>query len=308
MIKYFLSFLLCLSFIACLKKDNKKANAAAQATAALDSISSIYTVVGDSLVIPTFEIEVRPSDKAAQTLKSKKETVIISAYFAGFPKDKKDEDEIGQMAVLDSAIELSVDNRVARFENLKFPKRIYNALSDKDFHLLINVFSGRRSSDDNLLDAGIVDKKASEFKDKRFVIDYKLINESPTSTSNAAQVAKCYVLPTASLTDSETPSILITCDERGNITWGDKPIKDLDEFKKLMTAELKFWQKQGVKALPDLKTEGCLMGASGELRTLFDDIKGNLSKLSLKPDKAVKTLTKVTSKPKTTELNTNLGL
>jgi len=64
---------------------------------------------------------------------------------------------------------------IAKFENIRFPKPLYDSLSDKDIQLLINVFSGRHSSPDNLLDCGIIQEKMSKVKGKIFTIDCKLI-------------------------------------------------------------------------------------------------------------------------------------
>ncbi|MEK7256609.1 MAG: hypothetical protein AAB316_17775, partial [Bacteroidota bacterium] len=47
-----------------------------------------YEIVGDSLVIPAFEIEVFNSPKASGTLAKKKETIIVSALFNGQPSSK----------------------------------------------------------------------------------------------------------------------------------------------------------------------------------------------------------------------------
>jgi hypothetical protein len=207
-------------------------------------------------------------------LKSKKETVIVSASFSGIPNDKKMGDEMGQIPVLDTLIELVGDNRIARFDHLKFPKKVYNALSDKDYTLLINVYSGRKSSTDNLIEAGIVDKKASEFKDKRYVLNYKLIDEPASVAGSASDIVHCYLLPPVGPAPIKAIEILIDCDEHNNMKWGDKPIKDFSEFKKLMSTELNVFKKQGATVLPNLKVQGCMMGTSSELHTLFDEIKG----------------------------------
>lgn len=74
-------------------------------------------------------------------------------------------------------IELTGDNRIARFEGLKFSKAAYEKLADKDISMLINIYSGRKSSDNNLLDCGIMEDKASKFRNKRFTLGCKLIEE-----------------------------------------------------------------------------------------------------------------------------------
>jgi len=143
----------------------------------LGGASNLYKMEGDEFVIPTFEIEVSNSPKAGQTLADQKETIIVSAFFNGDPVNEKDLDDDGQMFITKKEIELTGDNRIAKFEGIKFSKAMYDKLADKDITLLINVYSGRKSSDDNLLDCGIVEAKASEFINKRFSLGCKLIEE-----------------------------------------------------------------------------------------------------------------------------------
>src|SRR6185437_9455340 len=131
---------------------------------------------GDSLIIPTFEIEVSLSPKAKAKLSKNKETIIVSASFSGVPKDTTSENfqNLGEIGIAGKDIEMRNDS-IAKFENIKFSKSLYDSLSDKDIQLLINVFSGRRSSPDNLLDCGIIQEKMSKVKGKIFTIDCKLI-------------------------------------------------------------------------------------------------------------------------------------
>jgi len=143
----------------------------------LGEASNLYKMEGDEFVIPTFEIEVSNSLKANETLSKQKETIIVSAFFYGDPTNEKDLDEVGQMPIINKEIELTGDNRIARFEGLKFSKATYEKLADKDIRVLINVYSGRKSSDNNLLDCGIMEDKASKFRNKRFTLGCKLIEE-----------------------------------------------------------------------------------------------------------------------------------
>lgn len=131
---------------------------------------------GDSLIIPTFEIEVSLSQKAKAKLSKNNETIIVSASFSGMPKDttSKDFQNSGEIGISGKDIEIRNDS-IAKFENIRFSKSLYDSLSDKDIQLLINVFSGRHSSPDNLLDCGIIQEKMSKVKGKIFTIDCKLI-------------------------------------------------------------------------------------------------------------------------------------
>jgi hypothetical protein len=66
---------------------------------------------------------------------------------------------------------------IAKFEKIKISKRAYQDLADKDFTVLINVASGRKSSGDNLLDCGIVQEPISKMVGKIHSLKGKLIRE-----------------------------------------------------------------------------------------------------------------------------------
>jgi len=109
-------------------------------------------IVGDSVEIPSFEIVLKLSEKAEEKLKADAETVIVAAYFSGtaiadVPEKYADLVDYG-FNFLTKEIELT-NERVARFEHIKFSKELYDLLEDKDISLLINVVSGRRSSENN---------------------------------------------------------------------------------------------------------------------------------------------------------------
>lgn len=133
---------------------------------------------GDSILIPDFEIEVSLSPKAEKKLKEDNETVMVSAMFSGVPKDTTSEEyQIwGSVNICEHRIELN-DKRIARFDKVRFHSSILNKLSDADIFLLINVFSGRRSSENNILDVEILEDKMSVVKGKKYILKGKLIGE-----------------------------------------------------------------------------------------------------------------------------------
>ncbi len=237
-------------------------------------IPEMYEVAGDSLVIPAFEIEVRTSKKAARTLQKNKETIIVAAMFYGFPASEKDADETGQMSILNKYIELTGDQRLARFEGLKFSKKQLAKLSDKDMRLLINVYSGRKSSEDNLLSCGLVDVLASQFGGKRYSILCNLIEESP-GANDGPTIA--YALPAAGDEASGPLPLSVECNERGEIFWLGYPVKDLDELKATLRPVLENLKKSVAKELPDIQTDGCLMGNSGAIRDMYEELKTELT-------------------------------
>jgi hypothetical protein len=142
------------------------------------SANNYFKFIGDSVVLPTFEIDLQLSPKAEQKLKSAKETVIVKAYFSGVPKDttSKAYKKWGEIGMLEPEIELS-DLRTAKFDGVKFSKKLYDSIANKNLRLLINIYSGRRSSKDNLLNCDILEDSLSNIKDKKFVLKGKLIGE-----------------------------------------------------------------------------------------------------------------------------------
>jgi hypothetical protein len=153
-------------------------------------ISDYLKIVSDSVEIPFFEIELKLSKKAEEKLKTDNETVIVSATFESnllndediilnnknIPQEYKERVEYGRLYLLSHRIELT-DERLVRFENIKFHKNLYDLLEDKDIMLLINVFSGRRSFENNILDCDILYDSMNKIKEKRFIIRGKLIGE-----------------------------------------------------------------------------------------------------------------------------------
>jgi len=238
-----------------------------------EELPDMYRRAAGQIVLPTFEIEVANSPKAGQTLTKQQESIIVSAFFSGAPLDEKDGDEIGEMLVAKQKIELTGAERIARFEGLKFPKRLYDKLADKDVRLLINVYSGRRSSQDNLLNCGILEAPASRIVNKRFVLGCSLIAEN---TQSAGDPIACYALPEAGAAPDQKPALLVSCTEQGEIEWAGKPVKDYTALKAALRPVLADLIKKGAKELPDIKTEGCLMGNSSEIRSMYEELKGEL--------------------------------
>lgn len=140
------------------------------------SVTDYFKVIGDSAEIPSFDITVELSDKAVQELSRKKESIIVTAYYSGTPKDTTKYMEDGGYAVATKSIEL-VDKKTATFRGIKISKEMYESLADKNIEGLINIYSGRRSSQLNLLDCEILQKPISELKDHQFTLKGKLIGE-----------------------------------------------------------------------------------------------------------------------------------
>jgi hypothetical protein len=140
------------------------------------NINFIY--VGDSVVIPTFEIEIQLDESAEKKIQSENESIIVQAYFSGIPKDTTIEEysEWDKLKIGSYRIEL-YDTRVALFENVKLPRKVLNELQDTNFEILINVFTGRKSSMYNLISCISLQEGIESLKGKRHIIKGKLIPE-----------------------------------------------------------------------------------------------------------------------------------
>jgi hypothetical protein len=134
--------------------------------------------IGDSLLLPTFEIQVTLSDSAQKKMTDDHESIIVKVYLSGQPKDSADVEltELGELFLGTPQIELNKPG-IARFDKINISKKAYESLVDKDFEILINIYSGRRSSENNILDAELLQGPVSDVTGKRHVLNAKLIRE-----------------------------------------------------------------------------------------------------------------------------------
>jgi phosphoenolpyruvate synthase/pyruvate phosphate dikinase len=135
----------------------------------------------DSLKVEAFEIELNLSEKAEKKLKDANETVIIQVEFVGYPEKKISEnkkyeiyDENGQLTLGSKKVELKTERNV-KFDNCKISKKLLELLKDKTYDVRITTFSGRKSSEDNLLDCDFLQDDIQNVKNKKLVINGKLI-------------------------------------------------------------------------------------------------------------------------------------
>jgi len=137
--------------------------------------------IKDSLKVPAFEIDLNLSEKAEEKLKNDNETVIIQVEFIGYPEkkileNKKYEiyDENGELTIGYKKVELKTERNV-KFDNCNVAKDLFELLKDKTYDVRITTISGRKSSEDNLLDCNFLQEDIQNVKGKKFVINGKLI-------------------------------------------------------------------------------------------------------------------------------------
>ena len=130
----------------------------------------------DSVEVPSFEIEVKLTKRAEKKLREDHETIIVQAYFLGIPTDttRREYQEEGTIPVGSPKVELTREG-VARFEGLKMSKVDFESLADKDFEVLINVYSGRRASQLNLLKCDVLQQPISKVRGQRHTLNGDLI-------------------------------------------------------------------------------------------------------------------------------------
>ena len=131
---------------------------------------------GDSIIVDPFEIEIELTDKAKERITNSGETIIISIFYYGYPRDerKANSEKDGTLYLTGDKKEIHY-GQIARFENVKISKKDYEQLIDKDFELNLNVYSGRKSSQDNLLHCEPLFDKVSNVVNKKHLLKGKLI-------------------------------------------------------------------------------------------------------------------------------------
>lgn len=138
--------------------------------------SSYLKEDGDSLIIDPFEVEIVLTEKAKNKIINSKETIIASLFFYGYPKDSTKTNSEKDNSIYLTGIKKEIHyGENIHFENLKISKKDFAELVDKDFELNLNVFSGRKSTNVNLLNCEPLFDKISNVANKKFTLKGKLI-------------------------------------------------------------------------------------------------------------------------------------
>jgi hypothetical protein len=130
-------------------------------------------------IVPGFTVTVTYSQKAMATLVAGKETVIVVGYLYGFPikgTPKQDVDHIGQIDMGQVKKEIAL-GATATFDHVKLNKPMMKWMDSQGPQVLINVYSGRKSSPNNLLDCGIYEGPLQAIQGQSTPISCKLIGE-----------------------------------------------------------------------------------------------------------------------------------
>jgi hypothetical protein len=126
-----------------------------------------------------FTVNISLSDKAKEQLLVKKETIIVAGYVTGKPKLgalKQYVNRMGEVELGNLRAEITPGGN-ATFSRVQVKRDAFEQTDKNDPQVLINVFSGRKSSKDNLLDCGIYQGPLKSIELSSAAISCKLIGE-----------------------------------------------------------------------------------------------------------------------------------
>jgi len=132
-----------------------------------------------ALIQTGFAITLTYSKKAMDTLVARKETVIVAAYVTGFPKPGTPKKLVGEDGSLDigGAKQEVAPGANASFGKIALDPKSLRYADQRGAQLLVNVYSGRKSSPNNLLDCGIYEGPLKDAQGKSLPIACKIIGE-----------------------------------------------------------------------------------------------------------------------------------
>lgn len=127
----------------------------------------------------SFTVKVTYSQKAMDTLVAGKETVIVAGYLTASPipgTPKQYVDHVGEISLGEVDREIA-PSAAAVFNNVKPTQAMMKWVDSSGPQLLINVYSGRKSSPNNLLDCGLYEGSLQAVQGQSIQIACKLIGE-----------------------------------------------------------------------------------------------------------------------------------
>jgi hypothetical protein len=129
--------------------------------------------------LSSFTVTVTYSQKAMDTLLAGKETVIVAGYLTASPisgTPKQYVDHVGEIGRGEGQKEIA-PGAIATFDSVKPTPAMMKWVDSSGPQLLINVYSGRKSSPNNLLDCGIYEGSLQAVNGQSIPISCKLIGE-----------------------------------------------------------------------------------------------------------------------------------
>lgn len=140
------------------------------------------SVAGDEVLVPDFKVKINLDPEIFKILKDKKESIVADYYFYGnvakdtkLPEDIQKRMDLYGLKLAAGKLEDSTIQQpevIIDFKNISFPKKLYDALSNKDVHLNINFYSGRKSFENNILDIDAFDSSFNDVIKKNYELIY----------------------------------------------------------------------------------------------------------------------------------------
>jgi hypothetical protein len=127
-----------------------------------------------------FRVNVELSEGARDKLNDSKETIIVAGYFTGHPKEGTEarylDIKSGDVPLGNAQQEIR-PGETAVFTQINLNSDAMSRIDSQGPQILINVFSGRRSSNDNLLSCNLYEGGLDSLRGKTIVIRCHLIAE-----------------------------------------------------------------------------------------------------------------------------------
>ena len=127
-----------------------------------------------------FSVNVQLSEPAREKLTDSKETIIVAGYFTGHPKEGTEARylDIKSRDVNLGDVQQEIwPGQTAVFNQLNLDPDAVSRIDSRGPHILIDVFSGRKSSKDNLLDCEDYDEQFESLRGRTILIHCRLIAE-----------------------------------------------------------------------------------------------------------------------------------
>lgn len=140
-----------------------------------------FTKAQEVVKVPSFTLDLKVSAEVEQLLKSGQEEIIVSVDLYGEPKKQIDPKAKGYLEDYDTQLYIGhfefKRNKAGKFvlENQTVPKIAFDNLKSPNYWVSVNVFSSRKSSENNVLDASYVGDKISDIQGKIHDIRIKML-------------------------------------------------------------------------------------------------------------------------------------
>ncbi len=149
--------------------------------------SALTSAVAETPVAYPFSIQLTLSEKLVAELTAKNETIIVAAYFYGEPNEKgqSEIDDMGYIQLGDERTEIPPASGLVPINGVVDPAKV--ALLATPVSVNVNIFSGRKSSEDNLISCDFIDGPVADLGTAPVEISCGLITEDPVTTHKPAK-------------------------------------------------------------------------------------------------------------------------